>query len=120
MTILWSIASAAATALITTLVLHFFPQRMTENAKKPRMTRHHQGLIDLLSHPNAIAMVQLPNNGNQNYEVVIGGHYRIAGGAEDNQLEAFDEMVEHKIVLPINEHSYRLSHNFRSKYRKPV
>jgi len=84
------------------------------------MTRHHQGLIDLLSHPNAIAVVQVPNNRDQNYEVVIAGHYRISGGIEDKQLEAFDEMVEYKIVLPVNEHGYRLAHNFRDKYRKPI
>src|SRR5207248_258595 len=94
---------------------------MTENAKKPWLTRHHQGIIKLFSSPNVVARVQLPNGSDQNYVVVIIPiNYPIAGGLEDKELEAFDEMVEQKIVLPVSDQHYRLSRNYREKYRKHV
>jgi hypothetical protein len=118
MTILWSIVSAVIASLITTLLFSFFVHRMTENAKKPWMTTHHQTIIKLLSSPNVVARVQLPNGGDQNYEVVmIPGNYRIG---LDGGLETFDEMVEHKIVLPVSDQHYRLSRNYQEKYRKYV
>jgi hypothetical protein len=87
---------------------------MTENAKKPWLTNDHKLLLEMLSHPNAVATVQWPNGGNQNYDVSITTHGRIP------QLEAFDEMVENKIViaLPNSTGAYRLSCNHKSKYRK--
>jgi hypothetical protein len=121
MTFLWSILSSIITSFITALVFNFFLHRITDNAKKIWMTQHHQQIIEYLSSPNAVATVQLPNGKDQLYEVNLGPpDYRIAGGIRDKQLEAFDEMVEQKIVLPINERQYRLSHNFKEKYRKHV
>ena len=79
MTILWSIVSAVITSFVTTLVFNFFLQRMTDNAKNPWMTRRHQQFIELLSKPNAVATVQLPNGKDQRYEVYLGClDYRIA------------------------------------------
>jgi hypothetical protein len=117
MTILWSIGSA----VITTLVFNFFLQRMVENAKKPWMKQQHQQIIKFLSSPNATACVQLPNGSDKLYKVVLMPiDYLIAGGPEDKQLEAFDVMMEQKIVLPVSEQYYRLSRNYQDKYRKCV
>jgi hypothetical protein len=94
---------------------------MTDNAKKPWMTPDHQRIIEYLSHPNSLAIIQLPNAGDQSYEVTIKpSDYRMAGPAGDKQLEAFDEMVEQNIVLPVIERQYRLAHNYKEKYRKTV
>ena len=121
MTIFWGVLTAVITSFITTLVCNFFLQRMAENARKPRRTEHHRRIIEYLSSPNVVARVQLPNGSDQLYEVeIMPIKYRMAGGIQDQQLEAFDEMVEQKIVIPVKEHLYRLSRNFRDKYRKPV
>jgi hypothetical protein len=121
MTILWSILSAVITSFVTTLVFSFFLHKMTDNAKKPWMSPDHQRIIEYLSHPNSLAIVQLPNAGDQSYEVTIMPiDYRMAGPPGDKQLEAFDEMVEQNIVLPVIARQYRLAHNYREKYRKAV
>jgi hypothetical protein len=121
MTILWSFVIAVVAAFITTVVFNFFLHRMTDNARKPWMTKDHQRLIELLAHNNALAVVQLPNASDQNYEVTIMPiNHRIAGGIEDKELEAFDEMMEQRIVLPVNGRQYRLSRTYREKYRKRV
>jgi hypothetical protein len=124
MDILWSFLCAVITSVVasfvTTLVFNFFLQRMTENAKKPWRSKEHEALIRLLASPNAVARVQLPNGGDKNYEVYMPNDYRIAGGLEDKQLEAFDMMMEHKIVLPVGEQHHRLSRGYQDKYRKAV
>ncbi len=124
MDILWSFLCAVITSVvasfITTLVFNFFLQRMADNAKKPWKSEQHQELIRLLASPNAVARVQMPNGGDKNYEVYMPNDYRIAGGIEDKQLEAFEVMMEQKIVVPVGEQHYRLSRSYQDKYRKAV
>jgi hypothetical protein len=118
MTILWSILSSIVTSFITVLVFNFFLHRMTENAAKPWMTKHHQEMLVHLSIPNALATVQLPNGSDKIYEVAIPPGFRFSG-RENEYLEAFDEMVEHKIVVPVSDRQqYRLYQNYKGKYRK--
>src|SRR5262249_26240978 len=87
-----------------------------ENAKKPWLTEEHRQIIRALGIPNAIAKVQWPNGAGQNYEVHVGSVDRFA---LPEQVSAFDEMVEHSIVVPIGERVYRLSRNYAGKFRKP-
>jgi hypothetical protein len=113
MDLLWTVFFSILAAIGTTLVLNFFLQRMTENAKKPWLTNDHEALLKMLDHPNAVATVQWPNGRDKNYDVSIMENRLF-------QLKAFDEMVENKILVPIPNitDTFRLSCNHMSKYRK--
>lgn len=89
---------------------------MTENAKKPLLTNPHKEIIEMLSHFNAVATVQLPNGADKNYDITVTTHGRL--GAQ--HFAAFDEMVEQKIVVPTGSATYRLAYNHTGKYRKTL
>ncbi len=112
---IWSVLSAVLASIGTTLVLHFFLNRMTENAKKPWPTDAHKKIIEMLSHPHAVATVQLPNGADQNYDPLT---ITTLGRLAVEHFPAFDEMVEQKIVVPTGPATYRLAYNHQGKYRK--
>src|SRR5262249_49043096 len=116
MNIIWSIASAVAASILTTLVLNFFLNRMTENAKKPWLTKGHEKIIEMLSHYDAVATVQSPNGADKNYDISVTTYGRIAV----EYFGAFDEMIEQKILVPTGPETYRLAYNYRGKYRKTL
>jgi hypothetical protein len=87
---------------------------MTENAKKPWPTKAHKEIIEFLSHPNAVATVQLPNGDDKNYDITVTTLGRLAA----EHFPAFDEMVEQRIVVQTGPETYRLAHNHTGKYRK--
>lgn len=133
MDILQNILVAIATAFVTTLVLNFFLNRMTENAKKPWMTKNHEIIVQKLLSPNAFAMVLVPDGKGQNLEVYVNGQREFV---LPEQLAAFEDMVEFNLVIPFdlpfkirmafvgaakeldNPPIYRLSRNYASKFRK--
>jgi hypothetical protein len=114
--VIWSILSAVLASILTTLVLNFFLNRMTENAKKPCLTEPHKQIIKMLSHYNAVATVKLPNGADQNYDITITTYGRLPV----EYFGAFEEMIEQKILVPTGPETYRLSYNHMSKYRKTV
>jgi hypothetical protein len=113
---IWSILSAVLASIGTTLVLHFFLNRMTENAKKPSLAKAHKEIIEILSHPHAVATVQLPNGADKNYDITVTTLGRLVA----EHLPAFDEMVEQRIVVQTGPDTYRLAHNHTGKYRKDL